>query len=338
MARAGSGSSSSGSSSGGSRSFDGSSGGSFCVGGSSGRSGRSSSSRGSSHSGSSYRRSSSSHRSYNHGSYSNRYRGGHPGSDFYGFLQYVFSKVATLLVVLVVIILFVFFGGDSQKSTIQRERVESGLAFDNNVLLRDDINYISSETKLSSGMRTFYKETGVQPYFIFLAYDPQFKSDKQKEDWTTSYYDSNIKREDAILYVYFEEKNPEDNVGLMCYALGKQSASVFDAEAIEIWYNNIGSEWSDYSQSTEKVFEDAYTKTAKTIMRVSTTGKDVLKYVVIFVGVLGIGVVALKMFEAKRKAEKERAEETQEILNATLESLGDSLSSSGLDDLKDKYD
>lgn len=51
----------------------------------------------------------------------------------------------------------------------------------------------------------------------------------------------------------------------MCYNLGKQAASVFDGEAIDIWYDNIDYYWFGNDTMTD-VYIKAFNSTAKAIM------------------------------------------------------------------------
>ena len=79
------------------------------------------------------------------------------------------------------------------------------------------------------------------------------------------------------------------------------------------------------------MFAKVFTETADRIMVVTTTGMDVAKTALVVVGVIGVGIVAVVLVTRKFKREKEKAQETIDILNTPL---GES---SKADDLADKY-
>lgn len=168
---------------------------------------------------------------------------------------------------------------------------------------------------------------------MMLTYNENFKTDADKEAYTQTLYNNYIDREDALLFVYYGERNLEEDVGLMCYVLGKQAASVFDGEAIDIWYNNIDYYWYGDGTMTD-VYINAYNKTAKTIMSSPTNGWDFGKTLVIGAVIIAIGFISYKALKAKFRRDKEKAEETKEILSTSIKTLSESMTDSSL---LDKY-
>jgi hypothetical protein len=115
----------------------------------------------------------------------------------------------------------------------------------------------------------------------------------------------------------------------MAYANGKQTSSVMDSEAVEIFWNNIDKYW--YSDaSTDDLFVNAFNDTADTIMHVSTTGKDILKWVLIVIAIVAVGAIIINLVKQKNKRAKEKAEEDQRILNTPIHDIAK-------DNLEDKY-
>lgn len=321
MGRAGGGG---GGRSGGSRSSSRSSG-SFRSSGGSSRAGRSSyHSRSSRSYGSSY---SSHHHHHYHG-----------GGRLYGSYseRWTFGDTLVFVFIMVCILYAIFSGmstGSGTKSTIERTRIESGLSYDNNVVIEDEIGWIESKSKVGSGLREFWDKTGVQPYIIFLNYNENYNSDAERENQTELLYDKYIDREDAFLFVYYGELDVENDVGLFCYTLGKQAAAVLDGEALDIWFNNLDYNWYG-SGTTTDVLINTYCKTAKTIMDKPTNGWDFgIVIALVIAGIAGMCFI-VKLVKAKHKREKEKAQETQDILNASINNL----SQGPVDDgLLDKY-
>lgn len=217
---------------------------------------------------------------------------------------------------------------DKQESTIVREKLDTNNAYINDCII-DELGWFESVSKSETGLKKFWEETGVQPYIILKAYDAGLQTDAQKEQWTTDYYDENFSAENIFLYVYFAEEDTDNDVGYMCYANGKQTSSVMDSEAVEIFWNYIDQYW--YTDlSTDDVFVNAFTKTASTIMHVSTTGKDILKWVLIAVVVVAGGVIIITVINKRNKRAKEEAEERQRILDTPINDIAD-------DNLTQKY-
>lgn len=224
-----------------------------------------------------------------------------------------------------------YYGGassGSQASTIQREKLESGNAYMNNCVV-DEIGWFDNVSKTESQLKEFWEETGVQPYIILKDYDAALATDAQKEQWTLDYYDANFDTENIFLYVYFAEEDVDTDVGYMCYANGRQTSSVMDSEAVEIFWNNIDKYW--YTDlSTDDVFVNAFNDTADTIMRVSTTKEDVTVWGIALAIVIIAGIVIIVAIKQKNQRAKEKAAEDERILNTPMEELQN-------DDLTKKY-
>ena len=97
-------------------------------------------------------------------------------------------------VTLIVILFWIFFiavamgmfrgigGGSSYnnvKSTIVREKIVTGNAYINDCII-DEIGWFNNPTKTAAQLKSFWEETGVQPYIILKAYDATLKPARQK--------------------------------------------------------------------------------------------------------------------------------------------------------------
>lgn len=201
-------------------------------------------------------------------------------------------------------------------STRNREKLDSGLAFDSNCIV-DELSWFDSVSRAGTRLKSFYDKTGVQPYIVLLKYHPELTTDSQKEDYALEYYENNIDNEATFLYMYFAEEDQDNDVGYMCYVNGKQVDSVMDSEAVEIFWGYIDRSW--YSDaSTDTLFADAFEKTADTIMQKSKTTTDVIFAVVVGIVIILVITAIISAMVIKRRHERERAEETQRILNTPL--------------------
>lgn len=248
-----------------------------------------------------------------------------------------FNAIISLIIFIVVLI--AAFGGfpssnssstkSVPKSTQNRERLESGVGYDNNCIV-DNIGWFDNVTKTEKSIKQFYDKTGVQPYIVLNAYDSTLLTDTAKEEYAKKWYDEHIKNESTFLYMYFAEPDTDNDVGYMAYVNGKQVSSVMDSEAIEIFWAYVDKYW--YSDmSTDDMFTTIFTKTADRIMAKSTTAADVGNNAVKVIGVIVVfaGIIVVMVLRRKHKAEE--AKETEKILNTPLN--GDSEA----DDLLKKY-
>ncbi len=242
-----------------------------------------------------------------------------------------------LLVLIVVVVLGVFVSqnrgtgnnvSSSQASTIVRNKLDTETGYINDCII-DEIGWFDNISKTETRLKEFWEETGVQPYIILKSYDASLTTDEEKEQWTLDYYDENFSAENIFLYVYFAEEDTDNDVGYMCYANGRQTASVMDSEAVDIFWGNIDKYW--YTDlSTDDLFVNAFTETAETIMHMPTTGKDVMKTGLLVVAVVAVGVIVIVLVNKHNKRKKEEAEERQRILDTPIHDMAE-------DDLTKKY-
>ena len=303
---------------------------------SSGSSGRRAGSGGSSHS--SY----SSRSSYGSGGFGGSYGGGfypRPPRRSTVIVSHGGSFNTVISLIIFIVVLAAAFGGfpsssssstkSVPKSTQNRERLESGVGYDNNCIV-DNIGWFDNVTKTEKSIKQFYDKTGIQPYIVLNAYDSTLLTDTAKEEYAKKWYDEHIKNESTFLYMYFAEPDTDNDVGYMAYVNGKQVSSVMDSEAIEIFWAYVDKYW--YSDmSTDDMFTTIFTKTADRIMTKSTTAADVGNNAVKVIGVIVVfaGIIIVMIIRRKHKAEE--AKETEKILNTPLD--GDSEA----DDLLKKY-
>lgn len=261
--------------------------------------------------------------------------GGFPYHHYGGYGGYYPSRrsssIGSILTAIFFLFVFLFvfvssFSNDKQVSTRNREKIENPVAYTNDCV-KDEIGYVEDVSALSKNLQNFYNKTGIQPYIYLKAYDASLSTDAEKEEYARDWYDKNIDNEDTFLYVYFEDADP-DEVGYMAYVNGKEVTSVMDAEAVSIFWNYIDRYWTDGSLTMVQVFTKTFDSTAKTIMTKSTTGKDLAKKGILF-GTVLVGVVAvIVILRMHYKRQKEKAQETVEILNTPLNHQ---------DNIRDKY-
>ncbi len=238
-----------------------------------------------------------------------------------------------VLIALIVLLVFMLVSTLAQMggSTVVREKLSGVPAYEKECVA-DQIGVFSDAGAVESGLKDFYDQTGIQPYVIFKSYDASLTSDAAKEKWANDFYDAKIEQENGFLFVYFGE-NPEDGSGYISYVSGTKTNAIMDDEAIDLFWGRIDKAWNDFGSSNfDSSFVKAYSDTATTIMRVSTTGNDILKWILIVLLAAVILGWILRMRKEKNRREKERAEETERILNTPIDKIGEDA-----DDLVEKY-
>ena len=180
------------------------------------------------------------------------------------------------------------------ESTYNRTKLDSGLPYDSNCI-DDQLGWFENRTSAAKRLKVFYDKTGIQPYILFAKYNPQLKTDDEKQAWAREWYDDHIDNEDTLLFVYMTLVN------------GKHVSSIMDAQATEIFWTYLDEYW--YSdRSTDDAIVATFDSTADRIMTKTTTKNDVHKWViiaVIVIGMLAIGAVITWML-IKRKREHEQ--------------------------------
>lgn len=253
--------------------------------------------------------------------YGRRYSGGAGRGCTGGCLSVV------IIVLLVIVCLGMFqcrpagndSGGSDTKSTIVREKVDSGNAYMNPCII-DELGWFDNVSAAETGLKAFWEKTGIQPYIILRDYDPELTTDAQKESWAIDYYDENFDTENIFLYVYFAEQDTDNDVGYMCYANGYQTSSVMDSEAIEIFWNNVDKYWYT-DMSTDDMFVTIFTKTGDTIMHTAAAKYDAVKWIMIALAAAAAGGAAIILVSKQNKRKKEEAAERQRILETPLDDL-----------------
>ena len=242
-------------------------------------------------------------------------------------------------IVLIILLIFLFIISASTRfgrtddsitvSTTNREPLAAGICVESDEWYDDRAGWISSGAVLIDGLKTFYKETGVQPYLI-IAEEIDGKgeelTDEEAEAYLQSVYDSLFQDEGHLIFLFLEY---EPNAYKEYLYAGHQAAAVIDREAQEIIYD-----YADYYYVTDLeddvYFATVFEKAAERIMTKTTTRNDIMRYAVMGLIALGfIGIVAWLIVK-KKKADAAEAEEKRKILETPIEKMED-------EELKKKY-
>lgn len=241
-----------------------------------------------------------------------------------------------LAIILIAVVGFIFTGlvtaNTVPTSSYAREKIQGNIAFDSDCVT-DEIGWFVMPNSAGVRLKKFWEKTGVQPRVLFRAYDSTLTTDDMKQEWAEQYYENNIEDENTFLFVYFAEKDIDNDVGYMSYVNGYSVNGMMDAEAIDIFWNYIDKYWYT-DMSTDDVIVKAFNETAERITTKSTTTMDFI-YVLLIGGVaLIVLLLILAIIIRKQKAQAEKDAATERILKADI---GDLTKSSAEEDLVNKY-
>ncbi|MBP5749265.1 MAG: hypothetical protein J6X24_00585 [Firmicutes bacterium] len=260
-----------------------------------------------------------------------------------------------LLIVIIITLMAVVFGGlwsamygqqnpnsqsDITYSTTQREPLPSNAVTVKNGYYTDELGWITSKSKVESGMKSFYEETGVMPY-LYLTDTVDGETSPKKNDFINfadAKYDelfeaANGQIDEAHLLVIFHEYY--DGEYTVYYTAGVQAQSVIDEEAGEILLDYFDRYYYDSSKDNSEYFSAVFKEAGEAIMKVT---RPAWYYPTIVGGIILIALIIFAIFAIRAKNKKEQDKRDQEILNTPLDTFGDNETTVKAEDLAKKYD
>ena len=217
--------------------------------------------------------------------------------------------------------------GSVAPSTVQREPLPAS-AVEETGYYTDELGWILNERLLLSGMKAFYRETGVQPYLYITdningSYEP---TAQEIGEYAAALYEQLFTDEGHFLLIYQEYD------GYMAgYTAGAQAKSVMDNEAVAILQGYLDL-YNTSDLTDEEYFGQVFQKTGERIMTVTKSPWPVVG------GIFGmLLLVALCFFWWKKHKEQKNleAQQLQEMLNTPLTTFGNDQDGNGRDDAED---
>jgi hypothetical protein len=218
-------------------------------------------------------------------------------------------------------------GSNITISTVERVALPPG-SVNETGYYTDNLGWINNETKLISGLKHFYKETGVQPYLYLTdtingSHSP---TESELESFANSLYDELFTDEAHLLLVFFEY----DNRYMDWYVAGTQAKSVIDREAADILLDYIDRYYYENNLGDEEFFSKSFSDAADRIMTVTRS-----PWITVFI-VIGIAILAILLFIWWKKSKEQKNLEDkrrEEMLKTPLDKFGNTEA----EDLMKKY-
>lgn len=223
------------------------------------------------------------------GSYRHSYSGYTPRYRTYGYGHRPTSiSFLTLLVIMVAVFVLFKSGFRSTSitpSTVDRDPLPAGAVIETEYYT-DNLFWIDNSSKLESGMKHFYKETGIQPYlYITDEVDgSRNPSAEQLETFSNSLYDE-LFEDEAHLLLVFQDADGHYSDWVIT---GAQAKQVADTEAVNILLDYVDRYYYDANLSEAEVFGKAFEKAADRMMT-----KTANPTVIIVVALSAVAIEAL---------------------------------------------
>jgi hypothetical protein len=183
----------------------------------------------------------------------------------------------------------------------------------------DKAGWIDNEKTFLTGLKEFYKTTGVQPYvYITASIDGSMPTTGQLENYTDRLFHELFSDEGHMLLVFL----PSGSGYMEDIVCGTQAATVIDAEAENILRDYLDYNYSFNSKTNSEVLSDTFASAASHMMIVTYS-----PWISFFVfGAIAAIVVILYVRRRKRECEAREAmeaEQTEAMLKIPLEKFGD---------------
>lgn len=242
-------------------------------------------------------------------------------------------SAAIVLIILIVIVVFLAYprmngGGAITASTYQREALPQS-AVNETEYLRDDAHWLDNGNVAISGMRYFFKKTGVQPY-LWITEELNGSKDASWEEIEAAMDEVYAEEftDEGHLIILFYEAYPEEYK--TAYLAGSAAKAVIDDEASQIILDYLD-EYYYSDMSENEYFAKVFEKSADRMMTVETSP---LTIVLIIVGALAALIIVYAIIAAVLKNRRLKRQQDIEILNADVGKIGGDEASR----LADKYD
>lgn len=206
-------------------------------------------------------------------------------------------------------------GGSVQKSTYEREKLPASVVTETGYYT-DEGGWFSNRNQLESGMRDFYRETGVQPY-LYLLPNGTSTSVSELTGMAEKLYGELFQDEGHFLLVFCDDNNGGYNCG---YAVGSQAKAVMDDEAVAILADYLDRYYNDYSISEEEIFSKAFEDTGERIMTVT---KSPAGTIAVCVAVIIVAALVFVTLQKRREQKEKERRQMEDILKTPLEKFGD---------------
>lgn len=186
----------------------------------------------------------------------------------------------------------------------------------------DQIGWISGEKVLIEGLEDLYKETGIQPYVLLVAYNSDLWNEDnlnptKADEYLEKIYDEKFEDEGHFIFAYFQCQNDskQEMEGEFRYLSGYSADTIMDNEAIDILWGYFETNYYNTSLTIEEMISNTFSQTANNIMQNSEKENSTLPMVLsIILIVILVIVVIYAVVKNKSKKKKDEASKPADII------------------------
>lgn len=233
-----------------------------------------------------------------------------------------------IIIVVIIIALIILFNiisssGSSNissgitTSSIERRALPKGSVNETDYYI-DNLKWIGNKTKLESGLKHFYEQTGVQP-FLYLTdnINGNYYPDENEMDiFANDLYDELFTDEAHLLFIFMEY----EGIYMDWYVVGSQAKTVIDNEAADILLDYIDRYYYDDDLSDEEFFSESFRDAGDRIMTVT---RSPWITVIITISIVILVIVLFSWWKKAKKQKNKEREQMEDILNTPLDRFGD---------------
>ena len=216
------------------------------------------------------------------------------------------------------------------QSTINRKPLEKGSVVETDYYI-DNLGWIDSGSVLTSGMRSFYQKTGVQPFLYITdtinGIPHPINSDLPRalDEFAEQLYDELFSDEAHILVIFYERDKEYE----IRYLAGRQAKTVVDSEGADILMDYI--EMHYYGNlNDDEMFSRAFSEAADRMM--SVTRPNWWLPLICVIALVGL-IIMFTWWNKRTKQKNLEAEQAERMLNTPLNEIGRNTTG-----LEDKYE
>ena len=131
----------------------------------------------------------------------------------------------------------------------------------------DQLGWISSENVLIEGLEDFYKQTGIQPYVLFVKYSEDLWNDGNldptlADEYLEQVYEEKFSDEGHFIFAYFQCANDskQEMEGEFRYLGGYSTDTIMDNEAIRILWGYFENNYYNTSLTIEEMISNTFSQ------------------------------------------------------------------------------
>ena len=185
----------------------------------------------------------------------------------------------------------------------------------------DGLDWISSKNVLMSGLEYFYKETGVQPYVLFVEYSKDLWNGNnlnptKADEYLENYYEEKFEDEGHFIFAYFQCKDDskQEMEGEFRYLSGYSADTIMDNEAINIFWGYFKTNYYNTSLTIEEMIADTFVQTAENIMQNSEEESKVPMILSIILMIIIAIVIVYAIVKNISRKKKEQINKPADII------------------------